>query len=83
MSRIISMIIVLAILGWIICLNTARARCVGGSIGDTCIGIPTPSEPPSVLSGTTAACSDITKTSCDCGMTTIDPSKRGAGQIRT
>jgi hypothetical protein len=43
MNRILSMAIVLAILGWMICLNTARARCVGGSLGDACIGIPTPS----------------------------------------
>jgi hypothetical protein len=42
------MSIVLGILVWVVCLNRASAGCVGGSLGDACIGIPTPSPAPPV-----------------------------------
>jgi hypothetical protein len=46
MIKLLSLTLVFAILTWVICLNVAHAGCVGGSIGDACIGIPTPSPPP-------------------------------------
>jgi hypothetical protein len=46
MNKIIPMTIILAILVWIVGLNLAHAGCVGGSIGDACIGIQTPSPSP-------------------------------------
>jgi hypothetical protein len=44
MIRITSLAIAFAILSWVICLNVAHAGCVGGAIGDACIGIGIPTE---------------------------------------
>jgi hypothetical protein len=46
MVKLTSLAIAFAILTWVICLNVAHAGCVGGAIGDACIGITVPSPPP-------------------------------------